>query len=257
MKMKENNSPERMQSSRLQSISPIKKHQRFNSNSSITPSRANRSQSKRRQEMDYKAIEIEEGSVVVKDKSSKETRFTPEYKKFDFPNLYGEGRRNTEIFDDCVKNRIDRSLDGLSCSILTYGISGSGKTHTIFGSKVNDSWENGVLYHSARHLFEKMDAQSATKIFTLRMSFIEIYNESVYDLLSDRDDQKLPVLETYRESAVVPDLTIVKVDCLDELENWLKIGEDKRIVCKNLNNKMSSRYPIFNSLDRMQSLNFS
>lgn len=51
----------------------------------------------------------------------------------EFPNLLSDDSSNSEIYERILRHKIDQSFDGKNITILTYGISGSGKTHTIFG----------------------------------------------------------------------------------------------------------------------------
>lgn len=88
---------------------------------------------------------------------------------------------------------------GINCTVFAYGQTGSGKTHTMFGPKWeesiaskyyggygnNDFFANienhGLIPRSITELFEKLDMSK----YTVYCSFIQIYNEKLYDLLQD------------------------------------------------------------------------
>jgi Kinesin motor domain len=91
---------------------------------------------------------------------------------------------------------VDKSFNGLSFTLITYGISGSGKTHTTFGSKKDDQeWEDGLLFYTAKKVFRCRDEIKKFKGLNIKASFIEIYNENVYDLLSKDSENKLVLTE--------------------------------------------------------------
>lgn len=78
-----------------------------------------------------------------------------------FPKIFGENSSNKEIFKKIIKPKIKDAFEGTSFTLLTYGISGSGKTHTIFGCE-NSKYEkdqSGIIFHSIDEIF-KLKKQS-------------------------------------------------------------------------------------------------
>src|SRR5690606_18067313 len=72
-------------------------------------------------------------------------------------------------------------MDGYSVCLFAYGPTGSGKTHTMDGSDPNDP---GVNLRALKSLFHIAEEKSQTMDFVFTMSVLEIYNESVRDLLT-------------------------------------------------------------------------
>ena len=70
-------------------------------------------------------------------------------------------------------------LDGLNGTIFAYGVTSSGKTHTMMG----DDNTPGIVPHAVSDLFQHIDECDKSKIFNVSVSMIEIYNEVVNDLL--------------------------------------------------------------------------
>lgn len=76
-----------------------------------------------------------------------------------FPKILSEKCNNEEVFEKIIKSKIEDAFDGVSFTILTYGISGSGKTHTIFGCEefkksLGQTGQNGIIFHSIDEIFK-------------------------------------------------------------------------------------------------------
>ena len=109
-----------------------------------------------------------------------------------FPNLFGDGTNNQEIYDGTLYEKVNNCFNGKSFTCLTYGISGSGKTHTIFGRSYtpknhqrarlarSKGEDKGLIYLAIDQLFHRkaqiLAEEPNTKI-NFTCSFIEIYNE--------------------------------------------------------------------------------
>lgn len=74
---------------------------------------------------------------------------------------------NNEVYDLCVKNVISKFIEGQSITIFAYGQTGSGKSHTMLGDV-----ENGLIHISLGDILPG----------NIEMSFIEIFNEKIFDL---------------------------------------------------------------------------
>lgn len=70
-------------------------------------------------------------------------------------------------------------MEGFHATILSYGQTGAGKTHTIFGDPDN----YGIIPRAAQHLLNIRDSDQMR--FILRVGCIEIYNELIRDLLDE------------------------------------------------------------------------
>lgn len=104
-------------------------------------------------------------------------------------------------------------LDGYNCTILAYGITGSGKTHTVFGSsRIKD--DRGISYLIFDCLLQekKRLLQEEQIKVTYKFSFIEIYNENVRDLLSSENNKILNIVEDYKGNTMISDLTELEIN---------------------------------------------
>jgi kinesin family protein 11 len=96
---------------------------------------------------------------------------------------------------------INDVLASYNFTVFAYGQTGTGKTFTMEGEKSNDvpeSWDtdllSGIIPKTLSSLFDELIIQQVE--FTLRVSFLEIYSEQLWDLLSPTDDStKLRIFE--------------------------------------------------------------
>lgn len=78
---------------------------------------------------------------------------------------------------------VERAIEGYHSTILTYGQTGSGKTYTMQGTSEENSQLSGIIPQTVQMLFQKTQQQN-NRLFTLSVSFLQIYNEKIYDLLN-------------------------------------------------------------------------
>ena len=150
--------------------------------------------------------------------------------------MFGEKTSNQDIFEQTLSAKIDESFEGKNLTVLTYGISGSGKTHTIFGLakeslhnridkpiNVDYGSERGLIDLAMTQIFEKSQrllSEDPDISIGVSINFIEIYNENIRDLLNSvtgEQGEELPrkklslVESTMTKGVSIPDLTQIKV----------------------------------------------
>lgn len=127
-------------------------------------------------------------------------------------------------------------MQGFNTSILLYGVTGSGKTHTVFGNlgylDSSQDTEQGLVYHC----FKRVMKEPST---TVSISYIEIYNEQVKDLLGS--DDNLNVNENAQGEVVIQGLNSQQIDSFDDIIEVIRLGNMKRKVAKTCANAFSSR----------------
>ena len=118
-----------------------------------------------------------------------------------------------QVFSHTAKPLLDGVLDGFNATVFAYGATGCGKTHTIRfispKAKFNCSGtpENpGLIYLTTQELFERCAALTDKKV-EVSLSFLEIYNETIKDLLVDGDSKPLQLREDANHKISVPGLT--------------------------------------------------
>ena len=106
-------------------------------------------------------------------------------KKFFFNNIFTEKNNNKDVFDISIKPIINNIINGYNSTALAYGVTGTGKTHTIFGDLVFQNGEEGIAIKACNYLFNILNLNYFEDEFLIKVSYIEIYNENVIDLLNN------------------------------------------------------------------------
>ena len=86
------------------------------------------------------------------------------------------------MFDCCAKDIVKSVVDGYNGTIFCYGQTGAGKTFTMSGSTLNYKYR-GMIPRAISSVFEQVGTKFEQEI-TVRVSYVEIYNELMFDLLS-------------------------------------------------------------------------
>lgn len=138
--------------------------------------------------------EIKENSeVVVSTKGHMGKQVTLEtgptetnYKTYTFDRVFGAESDQETVFDGIAENTLNEMLEGYNCTIFAYGQTGTGKTYTMSGDsflddddKVNDN--SGIISRTLEQLFRILEEKTE---FLVKISFIELYNEELRDLLA-------------------------------------------------------------------------
>lgn len=163
-------------------------------------------------------------------------------KVFEFDHVFNATSTQNEVYER-ITDLVVNVVNGSNACILTYGQTGSGKTFTMLGTE-ND---RGLSYRALRLLFEVAHLRKDFKV-SVSISMLEIYNESLRDLLIPKNKSKGSKLEIRRDpkgissNAVhVPNLTEMKVFSVCDAWNVMKQGIQNRRVEKTEMNEHSSR----------------
>ena len=172
-------------------------------------------------------------------------------KTFSFDKVFGPKSKQIDVYQSMVCPVIDEVLSGYNCTIFAYGQTGTGKTFTMEGEHTSGgqfSWQDdplsGIIPRALHQLFDRLQAMEDCAEFSVRVSFLEIYNEELFDLLgSGLDTQKLRLFEdTARKgSVVIQGLEEMIVHSKDEVYSILEKGAARRQTAATLMNAHSSR----------------
>ncbi|CAB0038824.1 unnamed protein product, partial [Trichogramma brassicae] len=97
---------------------------------------------------------------------------------FQFDHIFDSQKNNDDVFQTVVKPIVGASVNGINGTVFAYGQTSSGKTHTMMGT----ASEPGIIPLAVEHMFDAI-AETCHREFLLRVSYLEIYNEKVNDLL--------------------------------------------------------------------------
>ncbi|XP_043258345.1 kinesin-like protein Klp61F [Colletes gigas] len=170
-------------------------------------------------------------------------------KKFKFDNVFGPSSKQVDVYKAVVSPLLEQVLAGYNCTVFAYGQTGTGKTFTMEGINTNPTlhWKSdstaGMIPRSLSHIFDELQLLQAPE-HTIRVSFLELYNEELFDLLSANDDgSKIRLYEdTSRKGAVIiHGLEEVTINSKSEVHKFLEMGLLRRQTAATLMNANSSR----------------
>ncbi|XP_036114520.1 kinesin-like protein KIF18A isoform X1 [Molossus molossus] len=155
--------------------------------------------------------------------------------KFVFDAVFDETSTQLEVFEHTTKPILQSFLNGYNCTVLAYGATGAGKTHTMLGSAT----EPGVMYLTLLDLYKSMDEIKEEKICSTAVSYLEVYNEQIRDLLVNSGP--LAVREDAQKGVVVQGLTLHQPKSSEEILRLLDNGNKNRTQHPTDMNATSSR----------------
>ncbi|NXM89948.1 KI18A protein, partial [Oenanthe oenanthe] len=155
--------------------------------------------------------------------------------KFMFDAIFDDSSSQLEVFEHTTKNLIDGFLNGYNCTVLAYGATGAGKTHTMLGSPEDP----GVMYLTMMTLYKCMDQIKEDKTCDVAVSYLEVYNEQIRDLLVKSGP--LAVREDGQQGVVVQGLTLHQPKSAEEILQMLDYGNKNRTQHPTDVNASSSR----------------
>ena len=170
---------------------------------------------------------------------------------FKFDKIFDCATTQDQIFDEVAKDVIDSAIDGYNGTIFAYGQTGSGKTYTITGGVESISMR-GIIPRALSYIFEETKKRT---LYTWKVyiSYLEIYNNDGYDLLSDTgaggtqrrfELESLPrvrIRENQSRQLILTNLSIHEIDNFQEGMALLMLGDDNRVVAETPKNDASTR----------------
>ncbi len=149
-----------------------------------------------------------------------------------------------DVYNSLGEEFLDHNFEGYHTCIFAYGQTGSGKSYTMMGT----ADQPGLIPRTCEDLFERIAAaqeETPNISYNVRVSYFEVYNEHVRDLLVPVVVNQAPYYLKIRESPVegpyVKDLTEVPVRNIDEILRYMRSGDNNRTVASTKMNDTSSR----------------
>ncbi|CAK5262663.1 unnamed protein product [Mycena citricolor] len=156
--------------------------------------------------------------------------------RYPFSSCYGPEATQESIFETDVLPLLDVAWSGITVTIFAYGVTSSGKTHTMQGTEEAP----GVIPRVVNTLFDR--ASSSATRSEIAVSYIEIYKDDVYDLLVERENApKLPVRENDAGQVFVAGLLSTSISSTAEFDSLYSTATKRRSVGATLLNRASSR----------------
>ncbi|EGR33967.1 kinesin family member 9, putative [Ichthyophthirius multifiliis] len=148
------------------------------------------------------------------------------------------------IFDICCKDIILSALEGYSGTIICYGQTGAGKTFTTTGTTTDYKYR-GLIPRCLSLLFQEIGQRYEQQI-TVGVSYLEIYNEQLSDLLigqgnSDNVNSQLAIQEDNMGNVHVKNQVIKQCKNEEDAQAMIFEGETNKTISEHRLNKQSSR----------------
>jgi len=173
----------------------------------------------------------------------------PSKRKFQFDHVFSPQSSQQEVFDE-VSQVVQSAFDGYRVCLFAYGQTGSGKTHTMLGGDKSDPSQFGVIPRSVQLIFEEADRLKAFDwTFKLTASFLEIYNETIRDLLCSDSEPKqhhIKLVDNKSQEIYVTDLTVEEVKTPDQVKKLIARSMINRATAAtNMNERSSRSHSVF------------
>jgi kinesin family protein 13 len=175
-------------------------------------------------------------------------------RQFQFDNVFYNASQD-EVYSKVGSQMLVEAFQGYNTTMFAYGQTGSGKTYTIQGDDSEDSW--GIIPRLCTDLFglaEDSQSEDSSLVVKIQMSFLEVYNERIHDLLqqditaSVRDFQEgraqldeLRLTEDNKRSTLVKGLSWHTVVSYARVQKLLAQGSLYRQRDSTKMNELSSR----------------
>jgi len=170
---------------------------------------------------------------------STDSALRPLLKSYAFDHVFDESNSQLDVYRECASPIIESVLQGYNGTLFAYGQTGTGKTYTMEG-KISDDEHKGIIPRTFTQIIDFVSNASENVEFLVRISFLEIYQDEVYDLLSKNTRQKMEVKEG-SNGFYVKNLTMYSVKTTKDMFKVLKKGQKTRAVGATAMNPGSSR----------------
>ena len=161
---------------------------------------------------------------------------------FRFHNVLSNAGQDS-VYESCGRSVVGGAVNGVNGTIMSYGQTGAGKTFTMLGN-LTAYHQRGLIPRAVSQLFEEIEARTEYE-FKVRCSYLELYNERVFDLLGEKTgvtkDWKIGEDTKTGMGMHVKDLTIEVCKSEEDVLNCLFRGAEMRTTARHILNNTSNR----------------
>ena len=161
-------------------------------------------------------------------------------RQYAYDACFGVVSTNAETYEKVGKPVVLKAMEGFNGTVFTYGQTGSGKTWTMRGCDTDP----GMMILCIKDIFAFISTHTDKHRYTLKVSYMEVYNEEINDLLNndEQTNRNLKITsEDAARGAVIGNLQEEPVETPDEFMAVLKRGEKNRSYASTSMNDNSSR----------------
>ncbi|KAF9366662.1 kinesin-like protein Klp5 [Mortierella sp. NVP85] len=159
--------------------------------------------------------------------------------RYAFDRVFSEDAEQQEVFENTTRHLIDGVLNGYNGTLFAYGATGCGKTHTITGT----TEKPGIIFLTMQELYDRIAEVEDEKTIEVSVSYLEVYNETIRDLLA-KPSTKAPSLQLREDSSrrvTIAGLSEHHPKGMEELMEMVFKGNENRTVSPTEANATSSR----------------
>ena len=244
--------PNKIPSEKEISFAPIKKEilfEKFNSNNILIAIRIRPLNDSEKEDSDYKTIKITSNdslTISIPTEYSLEQRNKVNHikikkektSKYHYDFVFGENTTQSQVYRTTTYNLLTKVLEGYNATIFAYGATGTGKTYTMVG----DGSNLGIMIRAIKDLFAIVDGMKTDdKNFNIKISYIEIYNEIIKDLLSVNNNAIVDLISDANKGLILRNALIKTVWNEREAFNLIMRGNKNRTEKNTDYNNNSSR----------------
>uniref|UniRef100_A0A1B6D3T9 Kinesin-like protein n=1 Tax=Clastoptera arizonana TaxID=38151 RepID=A0A1B6D3T9_9HEMI len=160
---------------------------------------------------------------------------------FTFDYVFDQDVSQQDVYESAVKKLVLQLFKGYNVTVLAYGQTGSGKTHSMGTNNSSRIEEKGIIPRAVEDIFEHVSSDVEWE-YEIKTSFVELYNEQLYDLLANKPKEQCIVdIREDSRGIVIPGLTEIAVSSAQSTLQCLDMGSCGRAVGSTAMNSKSSR----------------
>lgn len=181
---------------------------------------------------------------VVEIRNPRDDPSSDNVKVFTFDAVYDAQSSQQDLYEETVRPLVSSVLDGFNGTIFAYGQTGTGKTYTMEGTKL-DHDKRGIIPRSFEHIFNHI-GRTENMQYLVRASYLEIYQEEIRDLLQPDQSLRFELKEKPDTGVFVKDLSSQVCKSAAEIQQLMNVGNQNRTIgATNMNEHSSRSHAIF------------
>ncbi|NWT97129.1 KIF14 protein, partial [Urocynchramus pylzowi] len=195
-------------------------------------------------ENSFPVVSMSGAETIVQNPSTNQVYgFSYDFSFWSFDKNHPNFASQAMIYKTLALPLLERAFEGYNACLFAYGQTGSGKSYTMMGF----DGDRGIIPRLCEDLFNQIAQMDKEQVlYHLEMSFFEVYNEKIHDLLvfkaeNGQKKQQLRVREHPVLGPYVEDLTVNVVRSYSDIQSWLELGNKQRATAATVMNDKSSR----------------
>jgi len=159
---------------------------------------------------------------------------------YQYDNAFPGTSSQRRLYEEFCSPVVESVVKGYNGTIMAYGQTGTGKTHTLGNLGHEDASQRGIVVRAMEHVLNTVTEDTAGQ-YKISLSYLQLYMECVLDLLEPTKEQLQISEDPVTGEVYCAGAKVVEVNDLEGLLTILKIGEDHRVVANQRLNATSSR----------------